>query len=526
MPLRPQQKALEDLKNEIQNGNNRIKEIFLAWGVGSGKSLSPVILSDLLINGRLQVVIVPRNTLKSQGETSYSNDFYYTDKKARIAANIGDPHRGCESCFTSYQAIASNPEFWIDVFTKNECMLVLDEFHHLADNGGVWGEVIKKLKELSFLTVLLSGSIARGDRGKIPFVPYDEKGDIDFTNTESRKFIIYTTKQALKDGVVTPFKAITVNGSGSYIDLDGITRHFHKFTGNSNELRCSFMSDYANSMIDLSFSHWMKYKKEHFWSKILIVSPDIKTAKEYVEKVSRKFPFIKSAIATSEDSKESEDNIKRFKKDNGEYNSLDCLVSVNICYEGLDVQPVSHILALHIIRSLPWNQQMIGRATRVYKNKQCGYIFCPEDPKMVECLKKIDGGIVESVDLEDIEPKPEPKKPDPDQPEGIKHTIEALSSKAHLENLGFPEFTPPPIKKETQSEIEARLRKEVNAKVNSIVGATGNGNKHVKSRIFWMKVKLLVNKGRDDKGKLIRKKIDEMSVKELQKIADFCKNYS
>ena len=76
MPLRRQQQELKDLVDKIQSGESSVNEIYLAWGVGSGKSLSPVILSDLLINNRKQVVIVPRNSLKTQGEVEYTNDIY------------------------------------------------------------------------------------------------------------------------------------------------------------------------------------------------------------------------------------------------------------------------------------------------------------------------------------------------------------------------------------------------------------------------------------------------------------------
>ena len=69
------------------------------------------------------------------------------------------------------------------------------------------------------------------------------------------------------------------------------------------------------------------------------------------------------------------------------------------------------------------------------------------------------------------------------------------------------------------------LRKEINSVINKIVGTESAGNRKVKERIFWLKAKQLVNKGRDDNGKLLRKPLKEMTVKELQKVADFSKNY-
>ena len=296
------------------------------------------------------------------------------DKIARIADNCGDPFRGCDSCFTSYQGISANPELWIQVFKENDCMLILDEFHHLSE-GGDWIKTIKEMQKLAFLTAYLSGTIFRGDNTKIPFVPYNNQDEIDYRNTDKKRWIIYSSEDALQDGAVLPFESLTVNGSGSYIDKSGIERSFHKFTGDSNQLRCSFQSEYAEHMLDLSIGHWLKYKKLHPWSKILIVSPDIATAKEYTEYIQKKYPFIKSAIATSEDSKECKDNIKRLKQDNHTFKSLDCLINVGICYEGLNVPPASHIVALTLIRSLPWLIQMTGRVIRRYKEKETGYVF-------------------------------------------------------------------------------------------------------------------------------------------------------
>jgi superfamily II DNA or RNA helicase len=521
LKLRPQQQELKNLVDDIESCQSQVKEIFLAWGVGSGKSLAPVILSDLLTGGRLQVVGVPRNSLKTQGELGYNNDIYPVDKTARIASNVGDPHRGCHSCFVSYQGISANPELWIELFKNKECMLVLDEFHHLSE-GGIWVNTIRQMKELSFLTVFLSGTISRGDKTKIPFVPYDKNHNIDFTSTDKRKWIVYTTKQALADKAVLPFEATPVNGAGSYIDLDGITRNFDKFTGNSNQLRCSFKSEYAEHMIDLSINHWVEYKKNNPWSKILIVSPDIKTAKEYTEYIKNKFPYVKSAIATSEDSNECKDNIKRFKQDNGTFKYLDCLVNVGICYEGLDVPPASHILALTLIRSIPWLTQMTGRVTRIYGQKKNGFIFCPADPKMIKALKTIEGGVIHPA----IGELSEPSKSNNSESTGPARTIEALSSKAHIDNL-FSGFMPKSetIKTESQSEKEHRLRTEINNHINRIFGNESPGNKRVKQRVFWLRIKMLVNNGRDNDGKLQTKHLDEMSCRELEKCVEFANKY-
>lgn len=519
MPLRRQQEKLRKLVNKISTGAP-INEIFLPWAVGAGKSIAPVILSDLLTDNKKQVVLIPRNTLKQQGEAEYSNDIYPVNKLARIANNSGDPWRGCHSCFVTFQAVCMNPEKWIKIFEENEIMLVMDEVHHLSGHGD-WIKTIKRLEELSFLSVYMTGTPYRGDNTKIPFFKYDENHNVDFSETENRKCIIYTNEDALRDGAVLPYDTTLIDGSGSYIDLSGITRHFKTLGNTGDNLRCVFDSEYAYHFIDLVFSYWFKIREQQPWSKILIVSPNIKIAKKYTEYIKNKYPNIRSGIATSEDSKDCIETVKRAKLENNINGSIECLISVGIAYEGLNIVQITHIAVISLIRSMQWIQQCLGRCQRRYGNKTQGYVFAPEDDRMKKIIKQISSGSINSATAD----PPELPQSKPDQETtGSAQTIEALSSKAHLENLGFPEFQPPQKIHETQSEIETRLRKEINTAVNKIVGETGNGNKHIKSRVFWLKVKMLVNHGRDDSGKLKRKKIEEMTIPELKKISEFCKN--
>ena len=181
--LRPQQLELKSLVEEIKNGAP-IKDIILAWSVGAGKSLASVILSDLLTKRRKQLVVVPRISLQVQGERTFLEDFYPTNKTARIASNTGDPWRGCDSAFVTFQTVCMNPDRWIKVFNENEVMLIMDEAHHLSGHGD-WIKTIAKLKQLSFLTVFMSGSPFRGDDTRIPFLPYNDNGELDYRNTNN-----------------------------------------------------------------------------------------------------------------------------------------------------------------------------------------------------------------------------------------------------------------------------------------------------------------------------------------------------
>lgn len=526
MPLRPQQQKLKDTVDEILVGAP-IKNIFLFWVPGGGKSLAPVILSDLLIRNRKQLIIVPRNALKQQMESDYNIDFYPVDKTCRIADNAGDPFRGCSAAVTTYQAIGANPEKWIEICKKYEIMLIFDEFHHLSGQGE-WISAIKPMADNSFLRVFMTGTITRGDNTKLPFVPYT--GDkINFNNTMSNRWIIYSQEQALKDGSVLPYDTTLLNGSGRYRDNNGIERSFDKFGTSGDHLRTAFKTEYAYHLLDLAIKHWLNHLKTNPWAKLLIVSPNIDIAKEYLEYVTLN-ALIQAGIATSDENSLCKENIKRFKSDNWNFKALNCLVTVAVAYEGLSVPPVSHMAVMTLIRSEPWLQQCLGRCTRNYPTKKIGYVFAPEDPKMLAALKNISSGIIHDADGEPVE-KSEPD-PDREPSEGGDYNggIEALSSEAHLDDLQkFREFIQAknePEKQESQSEKEHRLRKEINSVINKIVGSESAGNRKVVEKIFWLKVKQICNKGRDEKGKLIRKPLKEMTVKELQKVADFSKNYA
>lgn len=509
MSLRPHQQQLKNYVDNIKSGAP-IKEIFIFAAPGGGKSLCPVILSDLLENNNKQLWVVPRDSLKEQGEGDYINNIYPVNKTARIADNSGDPFRGCDCAITTYQAIGANPEKWIQVFKDYEVMLILDEFHHLSEFGE-WVAPIREMKNNSFLSVFMTGTINRGDGTALPFVPYNVI-DIDFSDTPERKWIVYSREQALKDGAILPFLTCLVQGSGKYIDRAGMERSFSEFGGSGDHLKTAFQTDYAYHLIDLTVNGWKTFKKNHHWSKLLIVSPDIETAKDYLNYL--KHFQIKAGIATSDDNKKCKDNIKRFKLNNFLANSLDCLVTVAVAYEGLSVPEITHTGLLTLIRSIPWLEQCLARGARNYKDKKCGFVYAPKDPKLLTAIKSITAGQILTITAEgqergEIDPDAEPSTWTPPQ-------IQALESEAHIEGLKTPDYSEyiPEQHIESQSHKEKRIRKEINSVINKIVGNASAGNRKVKQAIFWKKAK-----------RIIDKPIKEMSIPELEKINIFAQTY-
>jgi superfamily II DNA or RNA helicase len=104
---------------------------------------------------------------------------------------------------------------------------------------------------------------------------------------------------------------------------------------------------------------------------------------------------IKASKATSDESKEAQLAIKKFKKsyNYGDAKAVDALVTVAMAYEGLDVPAITHVACLTHIRSKPWLEQSWARAARVDREagnlKKTGLIYLPDDQLAKNCVEAI-----------------------------------------------------------------------------------------------------------------------------------------
>ncbi|MDH5774216.1 MAG: hypothetical protein OEZ57_04805, partial [Nitrospirota bacterium] len=84
--------------------------------------------------------------------------------------------------------------------------------------------------------------------------------------------------------------------------------------------------------------------------------------------------------------------IKAFKRQGS--GAIDCLITVAMAYEGLDVPAITHLICLTHIRTKPWIEQVVHRATRMdplagpYADQRA-YIYAPDDRPFRECLDYI-----------------------------------------------------------------------------------------------------------------------------------------
>ncbi|MCA9464690.1 MAG: hypothetical protein KC643_04510, partial [Nitrospira sp.] len=125
----------------------------------------------------------------------------------------------------------------------------------------------------------------------------------------------------------------------------------------------------------------------HPRSKLLVVAANIEQARKYTSWLQER--GVPAKIATSDDSTAAYQTIKAFKRQG--HGAVDCLITVAMAYEGLDVPAITHLICLTHIRTKPWIEQVVHRATRMDHlagpyAEQRAYIYAPDDRPFRECM--------------------------------------------------------------------------------------------------------------------------------------------
>jgi hypothetical protein len=128
--------------------------------------------------------------------------------------------------------------------------------------------------------------------------------------------------------------------------------------------------------------------------KLLVVAPDQRNARRYHEMLQGWMPRQQAErdvrLATS-DERNAHGALAAFRL----MPEPSILVTVAMAYEGLDAPEVAVVAALTHIRSRPWLEQMVARATRVDPNAgayetQRALVFHPDDPLFARFRRSIE----------------------------------------------------------------------------------------------------------------------------------------
>ena len=399
MPLRRHQQELLNICDSLLQGR-RLTDIICAVTPGGGKSLLPQILAARLIPTIADALcwVVPRRVLQDQGARGFQDPTHRSmlahRLEAMVSTNQEHPTRGCAAYVTTYQAVAADGrKINAREFRRKRYILVLDEPHHMEVDG-VWHQALQPLYDHAVLRVLMSGTFERGDRMRMAFVPYGSSSQVDdihWENTDSRAVIRYSLADAIREQACIDLTVHYANCQATWLDVQGVEHHVDNLAEagkkTSEALLTALKTEAALELLHTGVMAWQRYRSTHPRSKMLVVAANIEQARKYTDWLQAR--GVPAKIATSDDTASAYRTIKAFKRQGT--SAVDCLITVAMAYEGLDVPAITHLVCLTHIRTKPWIEQVVHRATRMdplagpYESQRA-YIYAPDDRPFRECM--------------------------------------------------------------------------------------------------------------------------------------------
>lgn len=369
--------------------------------------------------------VVPRDSLRLQAEEAFADqawrDILGHALSVRAAENNPDLCRGLAGYVTTYQGIAAAPALHLAEFKAHRYLLVVDEIHHLPalpdlavdpvaapqeDEASGWSRAIAPLLEMARIRLLLSGTLERADGRGILWLPYrrgprtaTREVDLDAPNWA---VVGYSRAQALADRAVLPVMFGALDGQATWLDEGGLScgphRLFNHYPTETTRpaLFTALRTGFADELLRRAFeaTRDLRGRRRHErglsagtsargLGKLLVVAPDQTVARRYQDVLRGWVPTcqretVRLATSSEQDAHQVLAGFRLTAEPS-------VLVTVAMAYEGLDAPEVAVVAALTHIRSRPWLEQMVARATRIDPHggdyaQQQALVFHPDDP--------------------------------------------------------------------------------------------------------------------------------------------------
>ena len=419
-----------------------MRDILAAVTPGGGKSLLPVVMAaQLLRAGLIDRVcwVVPRDSLRQQAEEAFANPAWRAtlghDFSVRAADNTPDPSRGLAGYITTYQGIAAAPSLHLAEFCHHRTLLIVDEVHHLPaladtdpvtarqcpktddDPASAWSRALQPLFECAAYRLLLSGTLERADGKGILWLPYRKGPKVRTREIEldasGWAVVGYSRRQALAERAVLPVTFGARDGEASWRDEQGRDVGPHRLAaGYPDEttrpaLFTALRTGFADALLREAFVSIRDIRagrrRERGLSidasaqglgKLLVVAPDQGTARRYHALLQSWLPAAQADVAVQlaiSETPRAHETLAAFRL----RPEPSILVTVAMAYEGLDAPEVAVVAALTHIRSRPWLEQMVARATRVDPHagsygSQRALVFHPDDPLFAQFRRRLE----------------------------------------------------------------------------------------------------------------------------------------
>jgi superfamily II DNA or RNA helicase len=428
--LRRHQEEVDRLCRAIAAGAAAgLTDILAAVTPGGGKSALPVIAAARLLGvvspSRKEPLVervcwvVPRDTLRRQAEEAFVDPAWRTflghGHAVRAAENGPDPCRGLAGYITTYQALAAAPELHLAEFRRHRYLLCVDELHHLpalsdldqaaeAAEDTAWSRALLPLLETAGLRLLMTGTLERADRRPILWLGYRRDRLARRLRRVDAKapglaVVGYDRRAALAERAIVPVRFGALDGEAEWL-CAGERLDVASFADAGDQLRpmlfTALRTGYADDLLRMAFLECRRRRASRRkvlglppggsglgLGKLLVVAPDQGTARRYAATLRGWLgdgDMAGVALAIS-DERHAVERIARFRL----LPEPAILVTVGMAYEGMDAPEVKYVACLTQVRSVPWLEQMIARATRFdphggdYEG-QAAVVYHPDDP--------------------------------------------------------------------------------------------------------------------------------------------------
>jgi superfamily II DNA or RNA helicase len=383
-----------------------------------GKGAVPYLLSAHMPRAVASAVchVVPRINLGTQAELPAANIKQYLavvgirQPVFRYTQNTERMLRGYDGYSVCQNSVCLNPDLHCHEFTmsgQGPFMLVLDEPQMLPADG-LTQNAVNKLRASKGCggLVMMSGTLYRGDRKAIPFLPYkkDEDGK-EILDRESPEWqvISYNRKEALENHDILPleFKKHDAKAElykGGTIQQFESLRELKDYQDQRDGLYAVLSSEAGWEIVRATLDDWVANNRRYQTTQCLIVTHSQAQAKHYRKLIQRAYAGLNVYVATS-DEEQAADILKEFRKSQG-----DVLITVGMAYVGFDAPRISHIALLTYYRNRTWIEQALARGVRVdaaipYAEQRCR-AFVPWDPLLIKIISAIEVEQAEALALE------------------------------------------------------------------------------------------------------------------------------
>lgn len=328
MELRPyQQEARTAVQDEWEKGN---KKTLLVLPTGTGKTIVfSKIIEDTVRNGNRNLILAHRGELLDQASDKLekSTGLKSATEKAEQTA-LGSFFRVVVGSVQTLQNEKRLKKFSPDYFDN----IIIDEAHHCISDG--YQRVLNYFESANVL-----GVTATPDRG-------------DMRNLGSYFESLayeYSLVQAIKEGYLSPIKAVTVPLK---LDLSSVSQQAGDFK--AKDLGTA-LDPYLESIAD----EMLQYCKDR---KTVVFLPLVKTSQKFRDILNQK-GF--RAAEVNGNSKDRAEVLEDFEND--KYNVL---CNSMLLTEGWDCPSVDCVIVLRPTKVRSLYSQMVGRGTRLFPGKE------------------------------------------------------------------------------------------------------------------------------------------------------------